>query len=114
MVLLSQNPIDQAYLQGGLNVLADSSIELEEFCDRVARLPLAYEPGTSWRYSVATDVCARLVEVLSGMAFDEFLQQRIFEPLGMPDTDFWVPPEKASRFITQYSPTDLFDPMKPG
>ena len=109
-----ESVIDQAYLQGGLNVLADSSIELEEFCDRVARLPLAYEPGTSWRYSVATDVCARLVEVLSGMAFDEFLQQRIFEPLGMPDTDFWVPPEKASRFITQYSPTDLFDPMKPG
>jgi CubicO group peptidase (beta-lactamase class C family) len=106
--------IDQAYLQGGLNVLADSSIDLEEFCDRVAALPLAYEPGTSWRYSVATDVCARLVEVLSGMPFDEFLQQRIFAPLNMPDTDFWVPPEKTDRFITQYAPTDLFDPMKPG
>ena len=63
---------------------------------------------------MSTDVCARLVEVLSGMAFDEFLQQRIFAPLGMPDTDFWVPPEKASEFITQYAPTDLFDPMKPG
>lgn len=106
--------IDQAYLQGGLNVLADSSIDLEAFCDRVAALPLAYEPGTSWRYSVATDVCARLVEVLSGMPFDEFLQQRIFAPLNMPDTDFWVPPEKVDRFITQYAPTDLFDPMKPG
>lgn len=106
--------IDQAYLQGGLNVLADSSIDLEEFCDRVARLPLAYEPGTSWRYSVATDVCARLVEVLSGQKFDEFLQQRIFAPLDMADTGFWVPPEKTHRFITQYAPTDLFDPMKPG
>ena len=106
--------IDQAYLQGGLNVLADSSIDLEEFCDRVARLPLAYEPGASWRYSVATDVCARLVEVLSGQKFDEFLQQRIFAPLGMVDTGFWVPPEKTDRFITQYAPTDLLDPMKPG
>lgn len=109
-----ESVIDQAYLQGGLNVLADASIDLEEFCDRVAKLPLAYEPGTSWRYSVATDVCARLVEVLSGMPFDEFLQQRIFAPLDMPDTDFWVPPEKTSRFITQYAPTDFFDPMKPG
>ena len=106
--------IDRAYLQGGLNVLTDSSIDLEEFCDRVARLPLAYEPGTSWRYSVATDVCARLVEVLSGQTFDEFLQQRIFAPLDMPDTGFWVPPEKTERFITQYAPTDFFDPMKPG
>ena len=106
--------IDQAYLQGGLNVLADSSIDLEEFCDRVARLPLAYEPGTSWRYSVATDVCARLVEVLSGQKFDEFLQQRVFAPLDMVDTGFWVPPEKTHRFITQYAPTDFLDPMKPG
>ena len=57
--------IDQAYMAGGLNVLTDFSIDLEEFCDRAARLPLAYEPGTSWRYSVATDVCARLIEVLS-------------------------------------------------
>ena len=94
--------------------MADSSIDLEEFCDRVARLPLAYEPGTSWRYSVATDVCARLVEVLSGQKFDEFLQQRIFAPLDMVGTGFWVPPEKTHRFITQYAPTDFYNPMKPG
>ena len=75
--------IDQAYLNGGVNVLADASIDLEEFCLRVAKLPLAYEPGTSWRYSVATDVCARLVEVLSGKSFDEFLHQRIFGPLAL-------------------------------
>lgn len=106
--------IDQAYLNGGVNVLADASIDLEEFCLRVAKLPLAYEPGTSWRYSVATDVCARLVEVLSGKSFDEFLHQRIFGPLAMVDTDFWVPEDKAERFTTMYAPEDLFDPMKPG
>jgi CubicO group peptidase (beta-lactamase class C family) len=109
-----ESVIDQAYAAGGLNVLGDSSIDLEEFCSRVAKLPLAYHPGSSWRYSVATDVCARLIEVLSGQKFDEFLKSRIFNPLGMSDTDFWVPPEKAERFITMYAPTDLLDPMKPG
>ena len=109
-----ESVIDQAYINGGLNVLSDSSIDLEEFCHRTAKLPLAYQPGTDWRYSVATDVCARLVEVMSGMKFDAFLKQRIFAPLGMVDTDFWVPPEKAERFITMYAPLDLLDPMKPG
>lgn len=109
-----ESVIDQTYLSQGVNVLADTSMQLEEFCQRVAKLPLAYEPGTSWRYSVATDVCARLVEVLSGERFDHFLQRRIFEPLAMVDTDFWVPPEKAQRFITMYAPTDLLNPMQPG
>ncbi len=106
--------VDRAYGSGGLNVLGDFSIDLEEFCHRVSQLPLAYHPGTSWRYSVATDVCARLVEVLSGQRFDHFLAQRIFTPLAMVDTDFWVPPEKADRFITMYAPKDPFDPTKPG
>ncbi len=106
--------VDQAYVAGGLNVLANFEMDLEEFCSIAASLPLAYHPGTSWRYSVATDVCARLVEVLSGLSFDAFLKQRIFSPLGMVDTDFWVPPEKADRFITMYAPVDLLDPMKPG
>jgi len=106
--------VDQAYMNSGLNVLTQFDMDLEEFCDVAAELPLAYQPGTSWRYSIATDVCARLVEVLSGLKFDEFLKTRIFDPLGMVDTDFWVPPEKASRFITMYAPEDLLDPMKPG
>lgn len=109
-----ESVIDQAYLQGGVNVLGDASIDLEEFCSLVAKLPLAYQPGQDWRYSVATDVCARLVEVLSGQTFDDFLKSHIFNPLNMSDTDFWVPPEKADRFITMYAPLDLLDPMKPG
>lgn len=106
--------IDQAYMNGGLDVLSNATLTLEEFCNRVSKLPLAYHPGTSWRYSVATDVCARLIEVISGQAFDEFLQARLFKPLNMLDTDFWVPPEKADRFITMYAPEDLLDPMQPG
>ena len=106
--------IDQAYLSSGVNVMAGVGIDLEEFCAKVAKLPLAFEPGSSWRYSVATDICARLVEVLSGLKFDDFLRQRLFSPLGMVDTDFWVPAVKAHRFTTMYAPQDLFDPMKPG
>jgi len=109
-----ESVVDQAYIAGGLDVLSNFNMDLEEFCHKAAQLPLAYQPGTSWRYSVATDVCARLVEVLSGLKFDQFLRARIFNPLGMVDTDFWVPPEKADRFITMYAPVDLLDPMKPG
>jgi CubicO group peptidase (beta-lactamase class C family) len=106
--------IDQAYAAGGINALGDMGLDLEEFCARVAKLPLAFEPGASWRYSVATDICARLVEVLSGQKFDAFLQQRIFQPLNMVDTGFWVPEAKVQRFTTLYAPDDIFDPMKPG
>jgi CubicO group peptidase (beta-lactamase class C family) len=106
--------IDQAYMGAGLNILGDSSLTLEELCNRLGTLPLAYQPGTFWRYSFGTDVTARLVEVISGQRFDDYLKAHIFEPLGMVDTDFWVPEEKRDRFITMYAPEDFFDPMKPG
>ncbi len=57
---------------------------------------------------------ARLVEVLSGMRFDEYLRAHIFEPLGMVDTDFWVPPEKQDRFVTMYAPGTFLEPLAPG
>ena len=69
---------------------------------RLAKLPLQYEPGTKWVYSVGADVSARLVEVLSGMPFDRFLEERLLEPLGMKDAGFWVPPEAAQRLATVY------------
>ena len=106
--------IDQAYNSGGSNIFASFDMTLEELCANLAKHPLAYQPGSSWRYSLATDVTARFVEVVSGMRFDAFLQQEIFGPLGMVDTDFWVPPEKCDRFTTMYAPVDLFDPMKGG
>jgi len=79
-----------------------SAATLAEFSEKVASLPLAYEPGTYWHYSVAQDVLGRLVEVVAGQPFDEFLEARIFEPLGMVDTGFTVPDDKIDRFQPLY------------
>lgn len=87
---------------------------LADMVDTLADLPLVYHPGTSWEYSVATDVVSRLVEVVSGQAFDEFVQARIFGPLGMVDTGFVVPEKDRSRLAAYYAGADLMDPMKPG
>jgi len=69
-----------------------------------ARLPLAFHPGTGFRYSFSIDVLGYVLQLASGQPFDEFLKERIFTPLGMPDTDFWVPPEKADRLAVIYGP----------
>ncbi len=75
----------------------DSSLPLQNMIDGVAKIPLLYQPGTRWAYSIAVDVQGYLVEKLSGMPFADFLQQRVFDPLGMKDTAFYVPREKMSR-----------------
>jgi CubicO group peptidase (beta-lactamase class C family) len=85
---------------------------LAEMIDVLADLPLAYHPGTSWEYSVAIDVLARLVEVISGQRFDAFIQSRILGPLGMVDTEFVV--SDRNRLVAYYAGGDPADPMKPG
>jgi CubicO group peptidase (beta-lactamase class C family) len=75
---------------------------LQDFVKKLAKLPLSFQPGTSWAYSQSYDVLGYLVEVISGMPFDAFLEQRICGPLGMPDTGFHVPPEKIERFAARY------------
>jgi CubicO group peptidase (beta-lactamase class C family) len=70
---------------------------------RLAALPLLFNPGERWNYSLSVDVLGRLVEVVSGMPLDQFLQSRIFEPLGMKDTYFYLPPEKADRLAAVYT-----------
>src|SRR5437879_2503945 len=85
---------------------------LAEMMDVLADLPLIYHPGTSWEYSVAIDVLARLVEVISGQCFDAFIQSRILGPLGMVDTGFVV--SDRNRLVAYYAGADLVDPMKPG
>ena len=87
---------------------------LSDMIETLAGLPLVFHPGTAWEYSVATDVLARLVEILSGQRFDAFIQSRIFDPLGMADTGFVVPAEKRHRLTAYYAGADLLDPMKPG
>jgi CubicO group peptidase (beta-lactamase class C family) len=78
--------------------------DLAEFSKRLASVPLEFEPGTVWLYGYSIDVLGRLVEVISGQPFDEFLEERIFQPLGMKDTAFYVPSEKHDRLVTLYSP----------
>src|SRR5580704_18336113 len=69
----------------------------------LSRIPLEFSPGEAWNYSVSTDVIGYLVGKISGVPFEQFLKQRIFDPLGMNDTDFFVPPDKAHRFAACYS-----------
>jgi CubicO group peptidase (beta-lactamase class C family) len=95
----TESPVDRRYRDTGLFDL-DGSL-----CDMITKLvniPLAYQPNTKFAYSIGPDVQARLVEVLSGLPFDEFLQTRLFAPLGMRDTGFWLRPDKAARLSTVY------------
>ena len=80
----------------------DPSLNLEDKMKGMAELPLKFQPGTRWNYSIATDVCGYLVQVLSGMPFETFLQEKIFNPLGMVDTHFQVPEDKLNRFASLY------------
>ena len=75
---------------------------LEAMTLEIAEAPLRFHPGTQWLYSLGTDVCARLVEILSGQRFDQYLQTALFGPLGMVDTGFTVPDQKADRFAASY------------
>jgi len=87
---------------------------LADMVNVLADLPLIYQPGTSWEYSLATDVTSRLVEVISGQRFDAFIKARIFDPLGMVDTGFVVPENDRARLVAYYAGADIMAPMKPG
>lgn len=87
---------------------------LAQMMDALADLPLAHDPGTSWEYSVATDVVARLVEIISGQSFDTFIQSRILDRLGMVDTGFVVPEDNRNRLAAYYAGAEIMEPMKPG
>jgi len=79
------------------------SKNLEEMAEKLSQVPLAYDPGTDWIYSVSIDVLGRVIEVASGQTLDVYLQKTIFDPLGLKDIGFRVPPEKLSRFAATYS-----------
>jgi CubicO group peptidase (beta-lactamase class C family) len=95
--------VDDMYRRAGFDFGVPQTGNLEAVCNRYAALPLVFQPGTSWNYSVATDVLGRVVEVASGMSLDQFLQTRILKPLGMNDTGFDVPASKASRLAALYN-----------
>lgn len=79
------------------------SVSLADMVEGISRLPLAHDPGDAFTYSMNTDVLGRLIEVLSGQSVDVYLRERIFEPLGMVDTYFYLPPEKVSRLVKLYT-----------
>jgi len=93
--------VDQAYQQLGI---LTTDKDLADMCQKLSKIPLLYHPGEKWHYSISVDVLGRLVEVLSGQPFDQFLQERIFGPLEMVDTSFAVPAEKMDRFAQMYTP----------
>jgi CubicO group peptidase (beta-lactamase class C family) len=92
------SPIDKEYQR--VSVLQSKS--LQEMIDKLAKIPLMYQPGTRWAYSVSMDVQGYIVEKLSGRSLPDFMQEHIFKPLGMKDTGFFVPAEKRNRFVTMY------------
>ena len=97
-----RSPIDAAYREAKLDFARDG-ITSDEYIATLARLPLEFAPGTSWNYSVATDVLGVAVERLSGQRLGEYFRQHIFAPLGMVDTAFQVPPDKADRLADCYA-----------
>jgi CubicO group peptidase (beta-lactamase class C family) len=101
--LFGNSPIDQMYRQANIF----NSKSLAEMVKTVAGMPLLHQPGESWEYSVSTDVLGRVVEVVSGMDLDAFIQERITGPLKMTDTGFWVKPAAISRLAKPDSKSNL-------
>jgi CubicO group peptidase (beta-lactamase class C family) len=100
--IVERTYVDAAYRQLGVG---DGKGTLRDMVDKLSHLPLEFSPGTRWGYSVATDVIGYLIELMSGKPFDEYLREKIFQPLGMVDTGFTVPADKVARFAANYSRT---------
>lgn len=98
--IFGSTAVDKMYTE--VNVL-DRANPMQAMIGKLAKIPLLFQPGERWHYSVAADVEGYLVEKLSGMPFPVFLEQRIFKPLEMKDTAFYVPKEKLARFATFYT-----------
>ncbi|MGN3973530.1 serine hydrolase domain-containing protein [Tsuneonella sp. SYSU-LHT278] len=125
--IIQKGAIRQAYMDAGLGAGqatklklpqftgAPSAPSLAEFADRLARLPLVYQPGTHWSYSVSLDLLGRVIEVASGMPFDAFLKARMFEPAGMTSSFFKVPASETGRLTTNYFRVgETLMPIDPG
>ena len=114
--IIQKGPIKKAYDDAGIDGGQASRLPIPGFApvtpapsltamaDRLAALPLVYEPGTKWSYSISLDLMGRLIEVVSGQAFDAFLKARLFDPLGMTSTGFMVNAKDVGRFTSNYAP----------
>jgi CubicO group peptidase (beta-lactamase class C family) len=97
----ADTPVDSMYRTANL-----SEGTLKDMIQKLSEIPLLYQPGTRWNYSRSTDVLGYLIEVISGKPLDVFLKERIFMPLKMKDTDFYVAEEKIKRVAAVYAPAD--------
>jgi CubicO group peptidase (beta-lactamase class C family) len=100
---MENDPVDQEY-RNIQKRYEDQKlpISLRIFAEELSHLPIAYQPGTHWRYSYSIDILGALVEIISGMPYEKYLQERVFHPLGMVDTNFYVPADKMARVATVY------------
>ena len=103
---LQPNQVAALYREARLH--HDATRSLASFVDEAARMPLAFQPGTRWHYGAGIDVAARLVEVIADQPFDQFLNERVLEPLGMTDTGFGVAAAKLDRLAAMYGLPDVF------
>ena len=105
---LEDFPVAELYRQAG--ILNNAERTLEELVHELSLLPLAFQPDSNWHYSLGIDVAARLIEIISGQALEQFLKENIFDPLGMVDTGFSVDPEEQHRIAVMYGLHDLCSP----
>jgi CubicO group peptidase (beta-lactamase class C family) len=100
------HPVDAIYRKKGYDFAFKKGASLQEAVDDWATSPLQFQPGSRWNYSVGLDVLGLLIEIWSGKPLDVFMKERIFDPLGMSDTEWWCPPEKADRLAMLYVPVN--------
>src|SRR5260221_7963153 len=98
------HPVDALYRGNGFEWGTPKGADLAACCDIWAGLPLLFQPGAEWNYSVGTDVLGRVIEVAAGSGLDEFFASRIFGPLGMTETGFWIPDDDRARLAAPYTP----------
>jgi CubicO group peptidase (beta-lactamase class C family) len=101
---MKTHPVDEMYRRHGQDFGVPSGMDLAAACDDWASIPLLFQPGTEWNYSVGTDVIGRLIEVIAKMPLNEFLEQRIFQPLGMTETGFGTRADQQDRLAALYVP----------
>jgi CubicO group peptidase (beta-lactamase class C family) len=102
---LQVDPVAKIYAEHGVR-WGGRGLDLEEYSNLLGSLPLLFQPGSRWYYSAGTDIVGRVVEVVSGLTLDAYLEENIFGPLGMVDTGFWVPEDKVDRFAELFTRRD--------
>ncbi len=110
---VNRTNVDHAYRDAGIGELKTTGT-LQNMIDSLSQIPLEFSPGDRWNYSVSTDVCGYLVEIISGRPFDAFLKEVIFEPLGMVDTGFYVKETEKDRLAASYQYNENGPPIRVG